>query len=181
MDFKNLDDVLNKYAKYVVQQAKSNLTKDKKGGGALYNSIDYELEMEADIFLLDFLMEGYGLFVDEGVRGAKPSLVKGGYQKAPMSKYRYTNKMPPMQMLANWAQSKNIRFRNAKGQYAKGSNRAMGFALQKSIFAQGIKPSYFFMKPFLNAYTELIRSTPDNLLTAFSMDIEDAIIMGDKQ
>ena len=37
MDFKNLDDVLNKYAKYVVQQAKSNLTKDKKGGGALYN------------------------------------------------------------------------------------------------------------------------------------------------
>ena len=97
MDFKNLDDVLNKYAKYVVQQAKSNLTKDKKGGGALYNSIDYELEMEADIFLLDFLMEGYGLFVDEGVRGANPSLVKGGYQKAPMSKYRYTNKMPPMQ------------------------------------------------------------------------------------
>ena len=32
-------EVLNKYADYVVATSKSNLTKDKKGGGALYNSI----------------------------------------------------------------------------------------------------------------------------------------------
>ena len=38
MTFKNVDEVVNKYAKYVVQQSKSNLTKDKKGGGDLYNS-----------------------------------------------------------------------------------------------------------------------------------------------
>ena len=47
MDFNNLDEILNKYAKYVVQQAKSNLTKDQKGAGALYNSISYDVEQEA--------------------------------------------------------------------------------------------------------------------------------------
>ena len=83
MDFTNLEEVLNKYAKYVVQQAKSNLAKDGKGSGVLYESVKYTLEKEADLFLLDFLMEDYGIYVDEGVGGSNPSLIKGGIQKAP--------------------------------------------------------------------------------------------------
>ena len=43
MQFKNVDEILNKYGKYVVQQSKSNLTKDKKGGGDLYNSVSLSL------------------------------------------------------------------------------------------------------------------------------------------
>ena len=132
MEFPLLDAVVKKYAKYVVQQAKSNLTKDKKGSGDLYNSVKYVLDTESDAFLLAFLMEKYGAYVDEGVKGANPSLIKGGVQKAPLSKFKYTNKMPPMQILADWAKSKNIRFRNAKGQYAKGSNRSMGFVYRKA-------------------------------------------------
>ena len=81
MEFKKLEEVLNKYAKYVVQQAKSNLTKDGKGSGVLYESIKYTLETEANAFLLDFLMEDYGIYVDEGVSGSNPSLIKGGIQK----------------------------------------------------------------------------------------------------
>ena len=172
MDFPKLDTVINKYAKYVVQQAKSNLTKAKKGGGALYESVQYKTTKEGSTaFLISFLMEDYGAFVDEGVRGANPSLVKGGYQKAPLSKYKYTTLMPPMKMLANWAKSKNIRFRNAKGQYAKGSNRSMGFALQRSIFAQGMKPTYFISKPFENGQFEL----SNNMLEAFVQDIDDVL------
>tara|TARA_R110002111_G_scaffold132833_2_gene198576 strand:- start:3059 stop:3382 length:324 start_codon:yes stop_codon:yes gene_type:complete len=106
MDYEKLRAVTEKYAKYVVQQAKSNLTKDGKGDGVLYNSISYELDIEKNLFLLDFLMESYGKFVDEGVRGANPSLVKGGYQKAPTSRFKYTTKMPPMQILADWAKKK---------------------------------------------------------------------------
>jgi hypothetical protein len=177
MDFTNLEEVLNKYAKYVVQQAKSNLTKDGKGSGVLYESVKYTLEKEADLFLLDFLMEDYGIYVDEGVKGANPSLIKAGVQKAPMSKFKYTNKMPPMQILANWAKAKNIRFRNAKGQYAKGSNRSMGFVLQKSIFAQGLKPNYFFTKPFNKG----IKTLSPELAESFILDIEDAIILGQKR
>ena len=177
MEFKKLEEVLNKYAKYVVQQAKSNLTKDGKGSGVLYESVKYTLETEANAFLLDFLMEDYGIYVDEGVKGANPSLIKGGIQKAPMSKFKYTSKMPPMQILADWAKSKNIRFRNAKGQYAKGSNRSMGFALQKSIFAQGLKPNYFFTKP----YNKRIKTLSPELSESFILDIENAIILGKKR
>tara|TARA_B110000879_G_scaffold203543_1_gene281251 strand:+ start:565 stop:822 length:258 start_codon:yes stop_codon:yes gene_type:complete len=82
--------------------------------------------------------------------------------------------MPPMQILANWAKSKNIRFRNAKGQYAKGSNRSMGFVLQKSIFAQGLKPNYFFSKPF----DKITKTLNKDLEKSFILDIENAIILG---
>ena len=176
MKYEELQKVIDKYAKYVVQQSKSNLTKDKKGGGALYNSISYEVDIEQNIFLLDFLMEEYGQFVDEGVQGANPSLVKGGYQKAPMSKFKYTTKMPPMQMLADWAKKKNIRFRNAKGQFKSGSNISMGFALQRSIFAQGLKGNEFFTRPFNKGLLDL----PDELLEAFILDIDKQIILGSK-
>ena len=176
MEFSNIEEVLNKYAKYVVQQSKSNLSKDKKGSGALYDSVKYTLQDEQGLFLLDFLMEDYGIYVDEGVKGANPSLVKNGIQKAPKSKFKYTNKMPPMQILANWAKSKNIRFRNAKGQYAKGSFKSMGFVLQKSIFAQGLKPNYFFTKPFYKG----LKTLNPQLAKSFVLDIENAIILGQK-
>ena len=177
MEFPLLDAVVKKYAKYVVQQAKSNLTKDKKGSGELYNSVKYVLDTESDAFLLAFLMEKYGAYVDEGVKGANPSLIKGGVQKAPLSKFKYTNKMPPMQILADWAKSKNIRFRNAKGQYAKGSNRSMGFVLQKSIYAQGLRGNNFFTKPFEAGLQRL----PTDMLKALSLDIENATILGTKK
>ena len=99
MDFQNIEDVLNKYAKYVVQQAKTNLSKDGKGSGALYESVKYTLEDESDLFLLNFLMQDYGIYVDEGVKGANPSLIKNGVQKAQKSKFSYKRKMPPMQIL----------------------------------------------------------------------------------
>ena len=37
MEFNNLEAVMTKYAKYVIQQSRSNLTKDDKGSGNLYN------------------------------------------------------------------------------------------------------------------------------------------------
>ena len=141
MEYKNLEEIAVKYAKYVVQQSKSNLTKDKKGGGA------------------------------------NPGLIKGGYQKAPMSRFAYTTKMPPMQILADWAKKKNIRFRDAKGKYKSGSNRSMGFALQRSIFAQGLKGNEFFTKPFNKGLYDL----PDELIEAFALDIENQIILGTKK
>ena len=93
MDFLKVNKILNDFGKYVVQQSKSNLTKDKKGNGALYNSIKYKLDTEKDIFLLDFLMENYGDFVDQGVKGKDPSKVspnakiKG--QQAPNSQFKF--------------------------------------------------------------------------------------------
>ena len=46
MDFKNINRALNDFGKYVVQQSRSNLTKAKQGGGALYESIRYTFNIQ---------------------------------------------------------------------------------------------------------------------------------------
>ena len=42
MELQDTRDILNSFAKYVIQQSRSNLTKGKKNvSKALYNSLDY--------------------------------------------------------------------------------------------------------------------------------------------
>ena len=105
------------------------------------------------------------------------ALADGGKQKAPTSKFSYKQKMPPMKPLMDWAQSKNIRFRDKEGKFKKGSYKSMAFVLQRSIYAQGFKPTYFFTKPFEAAFKRL----PEELIKDFMLDIEKGIILGTKK
>jgi hypothetical protein len=79
MDYLELNKALNAFGKYVIQQSRSNLTKgnppygDKNSTSSLYNSLKYNPRQEEGAFMLDFIMEDYGDFVDEGVRGAGSS------------------------------------------------------------------------------------------------------------
>lgn len=76
MDNKETYKYLNQFAKYVIQQSRSNLSKQGKSfEKKLYNSLDSEIEVSANSFRLAFLMEDYGKFVDKGVRGKDPSKV----------------------------------------------------------------------------------------------------------
>ena len=84
------EDALNKYAKYVIQQSRTNLTKGKHNvNKALYNSLKYNISKSS----VTFDMLEYGAFQDEGVRGKNPSKVspnakiKG--QQAPNSPYKF--------------------------------------------------------------------------------------------
>ena len=187
MEFNNLEAVMESYGKYVVQQSKSNLTKDKKGDGDLYNSIKFEVIDDSQAMIVEFFMTDYGVFVDEGVRGANPSLVdnpktgRKGVQKAPYSKFKYKSRRPPLKALVDWAKRKNIRFRVKKGQkgagqFKKGSYKAMGFWLQKSIYAQGLKPNYFFSKPFEAG----IKKYELNMAKAFAEDIRSQMVFTEK-
>ena len=167
---KNLQTELQSFGKYVVQQSRSNLTKQKHNVSKdLYNSIHYKLEENNGNFDLAFIMDEYGTFLDKGVKGANPSLVKGGKQKGGNSPYSFKNKRPPMQPIADWAKKRNIRLRDKEGKFKKGNYRTIGFILQRSIFAQGIKPSMFFTKPFLAAFDRY----PELLSKAFAQDIID--------
>jgi hypothetical protein len=66
MDNKETYKYLNDFAKYVIQQSRSNLTKSNKNvNKKLYNSLDSEIEVGANSFRLAFLMEDYGTFVDK--------------------------------------------------------------------------------------------------------------------
>ena len=164
----NLQAELQAFGKYVVQQSRSNLTKQKHNvSKGLYNSIGYKITEENGKFDLTFVMDEYGTFLDKGVKGAKPSLVKNGKQKGGNSPYSYKSKRPPMQPLADWAKKRNIRLRDKKGKFKKGNYRTIGFILQRSIYAQGIKPSMFFTKPFTAAFDRY----PQLLNKAFLQDI----------
>ena len=207
MEYKEVKEALEKFGEAVVESAKTNLKKNDLAGGNLYNSLKTDLTVEQNAFLLDFLMEDYGMFQDAGVWGAKPSLatsykykrqggkrVKAGVKYKGRQKGRATNsiftgatgiknkfsyksKMPPMQPLMQWAKRKNIRFRDEKGRFAKGNYRTIGFWLQKRIFAQGLKPTLFFSKAFRKEFKKL----PSELLEAFVTDVERQLILGIKK
>ena len=87
LDNKNTKEYLNAFAKYVIQQSRSNLSKQGKNNQKnLYNSLDKEIEVGANSFRLAFLMEDYGKFVDKGVKGKTSST------KAPNSPYKFGTK-----------------------------------------------------------------------------------------
>ncbi len=160
---KDVQENLNKFGKYVVQQSRTNLTKGKKNvSKSLYNSIEYNLEVGPNSFSLSFIMDEYGMFQDKGVSGK---------EKKYNTPFRYTNKMPPIKPLADWAKFKGLRLRNEKGQYSKGNYKTIGFLISRSIFKKGIKPSLFFTKPFERAFENL----PKEIIEAFALDAENLL------
>jgi hypothetical protein len=168
---KEVQDILNKFAKTVVTQSKRNLTTKGKGGGALHKSIKYDLEVGANSFSLDFIMEEYGNYVDKGVKGVNPSMVKNGKQKAPNAPFKFRQKKPPLSAMMEFAKRKNIRFRGKGGRFKDGDRKTIAFWLQSRIYAQGIKPSMFFTKPFEKHFKKL----PQELKDKFALDVEDFI------
>lgn len=161
MELKKTKDSLNAFAKYVIKQARTNLTKQKKKVSSdLYGSLGYDLDVSRNSFSLEFYMLPYGQYIDKGVSGTK---------KKYNTIFSYSNKKPPAEPLAKWAKAKNIRLRDEKGKYKKGNYKSIGFILQKSIFEKGIKPSLFFTKPFEKAFERL----PEELLEKYALDIDD--------
>lgn len=166
---KGVQGSLNKFAKYVVQQSRTNLTKGKKNvSKSLYNSIEYDLKVMTNSFSLSFIMDEYGMYQDKGVSGT---------EKKYNTPFKYTNKMPPIKPLADWAKFKNIRLRDAKGQFAKGNYKTIGFLISRSIYRKGIKPSLFFTKPFERSFANL----PKEVIEAFALDIKDLLDFSTKK
>jgi hypothetical protein len=182
MQFKNVDEILNKYGKYVVQQSRSNLTKDKKGGGDLYNSISYVIDKSQDDFLLEFLMEDYGDFVDKGVKGKTSTYPE---TSAALSKFQYgsgtgkkgglTKALYNPETKKGWIKKKKFQWRDKKtGRFL--SYESMSYLIARSIYNKGLKANLFFTKPFEAGLKRL----PDDLSKAFVLDIENGIILGTK-
>ena len=94
MELKESKEILNSFAKYVIQQSKSNLSKSKKNvSKELYNSLDYNLLQDDTGFILQFIMEEYGAYQDQGVSGTK---------KKYNTPFKYTNKRPPAKAFDKW-------------------------------------------------------------------------------
>ena len=176
MQLKRTQFALRTFAKNVIKQARTNLTKSKKNvNKTLYNSLKFNLDVDNADFELTFDLGKYGAYVYSGVKGSDPSLVdsdkRTGKQKAPNSPFKFHSKRPPAKALEAWAKARRFRLRDEKGQFAKGNYRSIGFVLQKFVFAQGIKPSLFFTKPFIKNFDNL----PKTLLDAFENDLDNLL------
>ena len=167
MDLKETNIALNKFAKYVIQQSRSNLTKGGKNyKKKLYDSLKTELTVHPNSFSLSFIMNEYGVFQDKGVSGTEKKYnTKFSYKQS--SKLRGLEYH--QNIFSDWAKFRNIRLRNAKGKFAKGNYKTIGYILADSIKKKGIKPSLFFTKPFERAFDNL----PDELVNAFGLDLDD--------
>jgi len=152
----NVQEELDKFKDYVVQQSKSNLTKLKKNSSKnLYNSIKGKAKAMPNSFYLNFEMEPYGKFIDKGVNGKKTAY---------STPYSYKTKMPPPSKLDKWIVRRGLATRDKNGRFV--SRKSLQFAIARKIFMYGIKPSLFFTKPFEKAYEKL----PEQLVAKYGLD-----------
>ena len=160
MQLKDTQDALNAFGKYVVQQSRSKLTQSNKNvSKRLYESLGYDLKVMPNSFSMAFLMENYGEYQDKGVSGTE---VKYN------TPYKYTNKMPPPSAFSQWVVRKGLKgTRDASGRFV--NRKGLQFAIAKSIFKKGIKPSLFFTKPFEEAFKNL----PNDIVEAYGLDVEN--------
>jgi len=160
---------MEKYAKYVVQQARSNLSKGKNNASKqLYNSLSYRVKQNrssggrfASGYNAEFLMEDYGVFQDQGVHGAKSSYVEN--RKSP---FRYKTKQPPTKAFDKWIKIKGIKGRDKKtGKFI--SDQSLKFLIARSIKNKGIRASMFFTKPFEAG----IKRFEDDIAVSYNNDV----------
>lgn len=166
MDQKNVQSTLDQFKKYVIQQSRSNLSKQRHNDTKkLYSSIDGEFKANPKSFEGYFEMEQYGIFQDKGVRG------KFSSSKAPNSPFKFgsgTGKKGGLtEGIENWVTRKRFQFKDRQtGKFL--SYKATAFLITRSIYAKGLKPTEFFSRPFELAFKRL----PDDLIEAYGLDVE---------
>ena len=157
---------LNRFGKNVVKGAKRNASK-MSGDGDLKHSIEYDLKVHKNSFSLSFYMVDYGIYLDEGVRGAggvRKSTSKFGRnnkgkmwkQKAPKSRFSYkkgANNRPSPKHFKKWAREKGLN----------------PFAIATAVQHQGIKPTHFFSDAFEKEFLKL----PDDIVEAYGLDVDE--------
>lgn len=176
MQLKETREALNNFGKFVVQQARTRLTKGNKNvSKKLYNSLGYKINATEDSISVIFEMEDYGKFQDEGVRGSKSYYADENTSGSP---YKFKSKggkrglkgMPPLAAFDKFVVKKGLKgIRDKQGRFI--SRKGIKFLIAKSVFEKGIKASMFFTKPFNQAFDKL----PPELQEKFGIDIENII------
>jgi len=161
---------LDKFAKGVVQQARSNLTRNKKNvTGNLYESLQYDLEVGPNSIYLRWKMDElapYWKFQDYGVQGKTSST------KAPNSPFRFGSGESGMRggltrAINEWVRKRRFQFRDKKGRFLSYDSTA--FLVTRSVYNKGIKTTSFFTRPFQLKFEQL----PNEIAQAYALDLAD--------
>lgn len=142
--------VLERWKKYVVQQGRSILAKQKSSKDGLYRKLKGVIDKRmnrgvkgrftggSQLPSLRFEYPAYGEFVDQGVSGTKEKIAGAPYS---FKKGKKSIKVRGNNSLARWAEK-------------RGLNK---WAVAKSVHQKGIKRSLFFTKPFKKRYNRYIK------------------------
>ena len=102
--------------------------------GELAKSIDFVI---SDDNTVEIMMAEYGKYLDKGVSGTERKF---------NTPYAYTTKMPNPSVFDKWMVRKGIAPRNNKGQFQ--SRKGLQFAIARSVYKNGIRPTLFITKDF---------------------------------
>tara|TARA_B100000780_G_scaffold199841_1_gene141458 strand:- start:3163 stop:3696 length:534 start_codon:yes stop_codon:yes gene_type:complete len=177
MIFKNVEEYLVGIGVDVVKQGKRNLSDARKSNGDLYNTLKYELETNDNSFIIKFLMQEYGIYVDKGVKGKTSTYPE---TVASLSDFQYGSGNFPKGGLTKgikeWVKEKRFQFRDKKtGRFMSYDSTA--FMITRSIYNKGIKATEFLSKPFYR----VLKEVPIELAKAFKLDVELGLIKGIKK
>lgn len=151
-----IQKALDRFRDAVIKQAKANLTRmGKNSSKKLYNSIKGNVKAMPNSISMEFSMEEYGFYQDQGVSGK---------EKKYDTPFSYKSKMPPPSKLDKWIVRKGMSPRDNKGKFV--SRKSLQFLIARSIYKNGIRPSMFFTKPFEAAYKKL----PNELIDKYGIE-----------
>lgn len=151
-----IQKALDRFRDAVIKQTKANLTRmGKNSSKKLYNSIKGDVKAMPNSISMEFSMEEYGFYQDQGVSGK---------EKKYDTPFSYKSKMPPPSKLDKWIVRKGMSPRDNKGKFV--SRKSLQFLIARSIYRNGIRPSMFFTKPFEAAYKKL----PDELIDKYGIE-----------
>lgn len=152
------EKALNQFLKYTIQQARTNLTKGRINQTKnLYNSLDYDLKVTDKSFSATIQMPDYGWYQDQGVSGK---------EKKYNTPFKYTNKMPPPNVFLKFITREGIVARGRDGRFS--DRLGLAFAMARSVFYKGIRPTRFLSKPLEKGIVRL----PQDIIEAFGIDVE---------
>ena len=139
-----LSDILFAFGEDLQNELKASVRQNYGGNTTLEESIRYKVTPQKDGFRFELFVPEYGDYLDQGVQGKGGTKKSGGswINKGAGSKFRFTNKRPPLRTNVETPSGTKI------GGIDSWSND-FGFnkwAVQEAVYRQGIKRSLWYSK-----------------------------------
>jgi hypothetical protein len=160
----------------LVVTAQKNLNRaDRVASGELSDSIKVldPRVVNGTRIIVDIEALSYYIFIDAGVKGTKSGSSREGF--------KYTNKMPPVNIIRKWLIKEGIKGRADKKYKLGGrdtfrksiteTSNSVAFAIAKNIQKKGLKQTNFFAK----AITATDKKVAQELAKGFRIDIINSI------
>lgn len=159
-------NALKSAGRQTVAQAKNVLRMKGITGSKLEESVSYKVVQKGGKWILEFYMNDYGRFLNEGVSGNKKTQYyvdeTGRKKKSPNS---YKNSPPPSDVFEKFIKRKGIKGRSKKtGRFI--TRKSLAFIMARYRMINGYAGLSFFTKPLNSILTKF----PKNLLDSIEKE-----------